>query len=367
MRRSLDVRLKQLMLLGFCAVSALLLSACFGTSYAFGEENPNDWGSFSEAYSESHSINGWDTKKEHYYEKGQQVRSKEIYDAKDRNWYWIDENGFVARNKDVYLQSNGGKWVRYDAAGHMVKGEDYRYGAWYYFDTATGAMAKGITHIPSNDGKWVYYDLTTGKMLYGERYVNYDKSHTGWYHFDERTGTMSHGFYFNSPQHKWVYYDHASGQMQYGEQLINGHWYDFDESTGAMQYGFVCLSKAQKWVFYDRQMGWMLYGEQPIDGAWYLLDVHTGAVQYGWQRLGGKTVCYSWPSGKILYGKQNVNNATYYFDNRTGALDTRRSAAIPSDYVGSAAGAFGNKIKSGRYRSVRVLGDSTPTMPAASI
>lgn len=309
MRRSLDVRLKQLMLLGFCAVSALLLSACFGTSYAFGEENPNDWGSFSEAYSESHSINGWDTKKEHYYEKGQQVRSKEIYDAKDRNWYWIDENGFVARNKDVYLQSNGGKWVRYDAAGHMVKGEDYRYGAWCYFDTATGAMAKGITHIPSNDGKWVYYDLTTGKM-------------------------------------------------QYGEQLINGHWYDFDESTGAMQYGFVCLSKAQKWVFYDRQMGWMLYGEQPIDGAWYLLDVHTGAVQYGWQRLGGKTVCYSWPSGKILYGKQNVNNATYYFDNRTGALDTRRSAAIPSDYVGSAAGAFGNKIKSGRYRSVRVLGDS---------
>ena len=92
-----------------------------------------------------------------------------------------------------------------------------------------------------------------------------------------------------------MYYDHASGQMLYGEQLINGHWYDFDESTGAMQYGFVHLSKSQKWVFYDRRMGWMLYGERPIDGAWYLLDAHTGAVQYGWQRLGGKTVCYSWP------------------------------------------------------------------------
>lgn len=155
-----------------------------------------------------------------------------------------------------------------------------------------------------------------------------------------------------------VYYDHASGQMLYGEQLINGHWYDFDESTGAMQYGFVYLSKSQKWVFYDRRMGWMLYGEHPIDGAWYLLDAHTGAVQYGWQGLGGKTVCYSWPSGKMLYGQQNVNNATYYFDNRTGALDTRRSSVIPSDYVGAAAGAFGNKIKSGRYRSVRLLGDS---------
>ena len=45
-------------------------------------------------------------------------------------------------------------------------------------------MAKGITHISSNGGKWVYYDLTTGKMLYGERHVNYDKEHTGWYYFD---------------------------------------------------------------------------------------------------------------------------------------------------------------------------------------
>ena len=60
----------------------------------------------------------------------------------------------------------------------------------------------------------------------------------------------------------------------------------------------------------------------------------------------------------MLYGQQNVNNATYYFDNRTGALDTRRSSVIPSGYVGAAAGAFGNKIKSGRYRSVRLLGDS---------
>jgi len=273
MRKKLVFWLKGLVLFGFCVVSIFLLGAGFNnTSYAYAEEGAIDSGPFSEADANAHPVNGWDSKKEHYYENGQQVCSKEIYDAKDKNWYWIDTNGSVARNKDVYLQSNGGKWVRYDAAGHMVKGEDYRYGAWYYFDTTTGAMAKGITHVSSNGGKWVYYDLTTGKMLYGERYVNYDQSHAGWYHFDENIGAMSYGFYFNSPQHKWVYYDHASGQM--------------------------------------------------------------------------------------LYGKQNVNNATYYFDNRTGALDTRRSSVIPSDYVGAAAGAFGNKIKSGRYRSVRLLGDS---------
>ena len=356
-RKGSKTCLKLLLLLGVLSSVFFYVSISCNLNSAYAEgADVSD--SYSGAENESHPINGWDSKKEHYYENGQQVRSKEIYDAKDKNWYWIDENGSVARNKDVYLQSNGGKWVRYDAAGHMVKGEDCRYGGWYYFDTTTGAMAKGITRITSNGGKWVYYDLTTGKMQYGERYVHYDSAHTGWYHFDERTGSMTHGFYFNSSQHKWVYYDQISGQMLYGEQRIKGHWYDFDESTGAMQYGFVCLSKSQKWVFYDRQMGWMLYGEQPIDGAWYLLDARTGAVQYGWQRLAGKTVCYNWPSGKMLYGKQNVNNATYYFDNRTGALDTQRSASIPSDYVRPDAGDFGKNIRNGRYHSVRILGDS---------
>lgn len=213
MRKKLDFYYKILVLFGFCVVLIFLLGAGFNnTSYAYAEEGAIDSDPFSEADANAHPANGWDSKKEHYYENSQQVCSKEIYDAKDKNWYWIDANGSVARNKDVYLQSNGGKWVRYDAAGHMVKGEDYRYGAWYYFDTTTGAMAKGITHVPSNGGKWVYYDLTTGKMLYGERYVNYDQSHAGWYHFDENIGAMSYGFYFNSPQHKWVYYDHASGR-----------------------------------------------------------------------------------------------------------------------------------------------------------
>ena len=68
----------------------------------------------------------------------------------------------MAHDKDVYL-SSGNKWVRYDGDGHMVKGEDYRYGGWYYFDQTTGAMSKGMKYIHSNGGKWVYYDWTTGK------------------------------------------------------------------------------------------------------------------------------------------------------------------------------------------------------------
>ena len=137
----------------------------------------------------------WVWKDNHQYWQeadGAYARNKEIYDASTDAWYWIDADGSMAQNKDVYLRSNGGKWARYDENGHMVKGEDYRYGSWYYFDTNTGAMAKGITRISSNGGKWVYYDLTTGKMQYGERYIHYDESHTGWYYFDPQTGAMAH-------------------------------------------------------------------------------------------------------------------------------------------------------------------------------
>ena len=64
---------------------------------------------------------------------GSYAQGKEIYDPSTDAWYWIDANGVMAQNKDVYLRSNGGKWVRYDSNGRMVKGEDFRYGAWYNF------------------------------------------------------------------------------------------------------------------------------------------------------------------------------------------------------------------------------------------
>ena len=40
-------------------------------------------------------------------------------------------------NKDVYQESNGGKWVRYDANGHMIKGWDTNDDGTYYFDLVT--------------------------------------------------------------------------------------------------------------------------------------------------------------------------------------------------------------------------------------
>ena len=85
--------------------------------------------------------------------------SKEVYDPASDAWYWFDKDGSLAVNKDVYIPA-GSKWVRYDKNGHMIKGEDYRYGAWYYFDQTTGAMTKGMNTFPPTAGNGC---ITTGR------------------------------------------------------------------------------------------------------------------------------------------------------------------------------------------------------------
>ena len=67
----------------------------------------------------------------------------------------------MAASKDVYQESSGGKWVRYDENGHMVKGWNEQNGNRYYFDPVTGAMAKGTVEI---DGAAYAFDETTGVL-----------------------------------------------------------------------------------------------------------------------------------------------------------------------------------------------------------
>lgn len=209
------------------------------------------------AFGNKEFVNGghWVTKNGQKYwqdSDGSLARSKEIYDPESNAWYWIDSDGTMAHDKDVYLRSNGGKWVRYDSNGHMVKGEDYRYGGWYYFDVTTGAMAKGISYVPSNGGKEVCYDRVTGKMLYGERYVDYDRKIAGWYLFDRNTGAMTYGdVYLRSNGGKWVRYDRSSGKMVKGLQKQDGAWYYFDETTGAMAHGCTWVPQWNTWHMFD--------------------------------------------------------------------------------------------------------------------
>ena len=185
--------------------------------------------------------NGWDVVggERYWYDDGVMARDKQVYDPGSNAWYWFDADGTMARDKDVYIPVSNedrsrGKWVRYDADGHMVKGEDFRYGGWYYFDPVTGEMLKGYTYVPSNGGKWVFYDYVTGQMAHGERYI--DGSHgdePGWMYFDDTTGAVQYGW--KDLPGKRVYYDTTTGRMVYGWRTIDGTSYYFDPATGALQ------------------------------------------------------------------------------------------------------------------------------------
>ena len=132
------------------------------------------------------TVNGWHRINgvEYWYEGGVRqgynpgnpnYRGKEIYDPESNAWYWLDnvQQGAVAKDKDVYQNSEAGewgdtagdggktygKWVRYDSDGHMVKGWDEKDGNRYYFDPTYGAMAKGDAVI---DGVTYHFDVESG-------------------------------------------------------------------------------------------------------------------------------------------------------------------------------------------------------------
>lgn len=168
------------------------------------------------------NYNGWyyENGQAYWYDNGVLARSKEVYDPQTDAWYWFEADGTMARDKDVFIVLNAdgtGKWTRYDSDGRMVKGESYKNGAWYYFDLTTGAMAKGFVNLPQSDdpnGKWVYYDPITGKMQYGEQYID-----GYWYYFDTATGKMAHGKYYRDGA--YYYYDTVTGAMLgLGEQIV---------------------------------------------------------------------------------------------------------------------------------------------------
>ena len=127
----------------------------------------NYW--FGEYPGNNNNYTGWrsESGRDYWYENGVKQgttgRGKEIYDSGSNAWYWLDANqsGAKAVNKDVYQESNGGKWVRYDANGHMVKGWDTNNDGTYYFDQVYGTMAKGIVTI---DGNLYLFDVDTGVM-----------------------------------------------------------------------------------------------------------------------------------------------------------------------------------------------------------
>ena len=101
-----------------------------------------------------------------------QVRGREIYDPSSDAWYWLDadSNGAKAENKEVWMPyvyqgeviETGGKWVRYNEYGRMIKGWYYVDDNAFFYDYETGAMAKGWKTF---DGMSYHFDEVTGVLL----------------------------------------------------------------------------------------------------------------------------------------------------------------------------------------------------------
>ena len=239
---------------------------------------------------------------------GTEGRGKEIYDLASDAWYWLDavDNGKKAVSKDVYQESYGGKWVRYDENGHMIKGENCQNGNWYYFEPVTGAMIHGPWTLP--DGRKVYYDLTTGIMQYGNVSIN-----GSLYYFDPVYGTMKSGaltnfwvtdgngksFWYES----WVRQGWQPGSSNYrGKEIYDpasGAWYWLDN----VQQGAKATSKevyqdsnGGKWVRYDAN-GRMIKGWYTQDGKTWYYDLTTGAMYKGWHTIEGSTYHFDETTG----------------------------------------------------------------------
>lgn len=254
------------------------------------------------------------------YRQGTEDSGKEIYDPDSDAWYWLDSaaNGARAVERDVYVESDGGKWMRYDENGHKVTGEDYRNGAYYYFEPITGAMMKGPAVLP--DGRKVYYDTATGQMVKGDYEVNGMICH-----FDEIDGHLIEepeaglSFWLNIDGASYWYVDWVrqgwkpddfdyAGQELHDPVSKDWVWLDGKEQGRMAVNKFIYLdSQADKngnpgkWVFYGSD-GHMLRGWTE-DGMYYFDPVY----------------------GTMARGNVIIGNILYEFDPETGMKLSERA------------------------------------------
>ena len=273
-------------------------------------------------------------------------RGKEIYDPSTEAWYWLDcvQNGAVAKNKDVYQESaagqwgagtdeNGekvGKWVRYDANGHMVKGWQTTEAGTYYFDPVYGTMAKGDVAI---DGQSYYFNKDTGILERsgqtdddGNSFLTDGWHKVGgvnyWYENGVRQGVKynADGSIDTSYRGKEIY-DPSSAAWYWLDCVQNGAVAknkDVYQESAAGQWGAGTNEngeKVGKWVRYDAN-GHMVKGWSEKDGNRYYFDLVYGTMAKGTVSIDGKKYEFDSISGKLVKEVVDDNNGSDSSDDK---------------------------------------------------
>jgi len=261
-------------------------------------------------------LNGWISidGKDYWYENGVRqgyrpndphYRGKEIYDPGTNEWYWLDnvQQGAKAVSKDVYQESqaNGsgkiGKWVRYDANGHMIKGWNFQNGNTYYFDPIYGTMLKGVQFI---DGGVYYFDEITGIMT-----VQTSIPQNGWYILNGETYWYKNGVRQG--------YD-PSNRSYRGKEIYDANtdaWYWLDNSRQG--------ARARSKDVYQESAAGQWAAKPNGTGKWVRYD-ENGHMIKGWNVQNGNTYYFDWVYGTMARGNVVIDGQSYYFDPITGIL-----------------------------------------------
>ena len=222
-------------------------------------------------------------------------------------WYYMYENGMMARNTVTSIDESNGEYFAFNDSGVMQTG--WYFNAYYDYDEDGNRYVSG--------GDWYYFNAS------GYRQYGWIWDGTGWYYLDEYSGYM-YSDIFNVPIDGEYYAFNASGKMitgwyfdswtyedSEGNEVAAGDWYYFN-SSGAMQKGWVWDGTG--WYFLDRVSGYMYKGDGYfIDGETYLFN----------------------DSGKMLTGDQWDEDAqTWLYFNSDGSGFTGWRWANDADGVG---------------------------------
>ena len=244
---------------------------------------------------------------------GTEGRGKEIYDPGSNAWYWLDavDGGRMAVSKDVYQESkaddegNIGKWVRYDADGHMVKGWQTAETGTYFFDYTYGTMYKGDKVI---DGVSYHFDETTGILDGGAPADDNGSSFAidGWH-----TVGGTEYWYEGGIRQGVKYTADGSLDTSYRGKEI------YDPGSNAW-YWLDCVLGGAKAVSKD------VYQESKADdegniGKWVRYDAD-GHMVKGWQTAEAGTYFFDYTYGTMAKGKVVMDGFKYTFDEATGIL-----------------------------------------------
>lgn len=236
-------------------------------------------------------------------------RGKEIYDPASDAWYWLDnvQNGAVAKSKDVYMESLAdaegtiGKWVRYDADGHMVKGWDTNEAGTYYFDLTYGTMAKGVVTI---DGKRREFDVITG-ILKEEPVVIVEN---GFMTFGGKSYWYENGVLQGIKYNEDGTVDESyRGKEIYDEATQSWYWLD------AVQGGAKTVSK-------DVYLADSVADAEGTVGKWVRYDAD-GHMVKGWDTNEAGTYYFDPVYGTMVKGVVIIDGSGYYFNEITGILE----------------------------------------------